>query len=232
MDILNWLYLAKNKFVRTTLGSTKDLMIFGSKVGFNKRGDLYQNYAMSAEDFTTTVADVVKPYKVYTALLTQSGGDGPMSANITTGDLIIGTTYQIIDNGGSGWDFTNVGAPDNNIGTFFVATGTTPNSWGIDGQLDYNTGAPVATVLENTIGDIWFTYGAPGFYLLNSLSLFTNNKSSMLVGNVTWDGGSGTISSGLDGDSSGIIITVNTTTGIADNNGALLNTLIEIRVYN
>jgi len=51
MDILNWLYLAKNKFVRTTLGSTKDLLVLGAKVGFDKRGDLYQNYAMSVEDF-------------------------------------------------------------------------------------------------------------------------------------------------------------------------------------
>jgi len=50
MDILNWLYLAKNKFVRTTPSSDKDLMVFGAKVGTSKRGDLYQNYAMSIED--------------------------------------------------------------------------------------------------------------------------------------------------------------------------------------
>lgn len=46
MDILNWLYLAKNKFVRTAVSSTKDLMIFGAKVGTSKRGDLYQNYTV------------------------------------------------------------------------------------------------------------------------------------------------------------------------------------------
>jgi len=51
MDILNWLYLAKNKFVRTTPGNLKDLMIFGAKVGSSKRGDIYQNYAMEIEDF-------------------------------------------------------------------------------------------------------------------------------------------------------------------------------------
>jgi hypothetical protein len=55
MDILNWLYLAKNKFVRTTPSSDKDLMVFGAKVGFNKRGDLYQNYAMSIEDFAANI---------------------------------------------------------------------------------------------------------------------------------------------------------------------------------
>lgn len=53
MDILNWLYLAKNKFVRTTIGNNKDLMIFGAKVGTSKRGDIYQNYAMEINDFAT-----------------------------------------------------------------------------------------------------------------------------------------------------------------------------------
>ena len=101
-------------------------------------------------------------YKVYTALLTQSGGDN--TEGISSGDLTIGVTYLIIDTGGDGWDFTNVGAPNNNPFTYFVATGTTPNSWGIDGNLIYNTGAPVVTVLENTIGNIWFTYFEIGKY--------------------------------------------------------------------
>ena len=51
MDILNWLYLAKNRFVRDQPGSLQDLMIFGSKVGFTKRGDKYQNYAMEIGEF-------------------------------------------------------------------------------------------------------------------------------------------------------------------------------------
>lgn len=55
MDILNWLYLAKNKFVRTTPSSNKDLLVLGAKVGFDKRGDLYQNYAMSIEDFAANI---------------------------------------------------------------------------------------------------------------------------------------------------------------------------------
>ena len=51
MDILNWLYLAKNKFVRTTPSSLKDLMIFGANVGTSKRGDIYQSYGMEINDF-------------------------------------------------------------------------------------------------------------------------------------------------------------------------------------
>ena len=77
MDILNWLYLAKNKFVRTTPSSDKDLMVFGAKVGFNKRGDLYQNYAMSIEDFAAALPAPAPAYKVYTALLSQSGIANP-----------------------------------------------------------------------------------------------------------------------------------------------------------
>jgi hypothetical protein len=119
------------------------------------------------------------PYKVYTALLTQSGGDN--GAELTSGILEIGVTYRIDSTGGSGWDFTNVGASNNNVGTYFVATGTTPNSWQ-DGQLTYNTGAPVVTVLENTIGNIWFEYVSSGFYRMSSNELFTLGKSWSVIG--------------------------------------------------
>jgi hypothetical protein len=122
----------------------------------------------------------VAPYKVYTALVSQSGSSEILGVN--TGDLTIGISYQIIENGGTGWDFTNVGAPNNNIGTYFVATGITPNSWGTNeggdfGTLQYNAGAPVVTVLQNTIGDIYFTYGDVGLYYISSNGLFTLNKT-------------------------------------------------------
>lgn len=42
-------------------------------------------------------------------------------------DLIVGERYVIRSTGGT---FTNVGAADNNVGTTFVATGTTPTAWG------------------------------------------------------------------------------------------------------
>jgi hypothetical protein len=114
------------------------------------------------------------PYRVYTALLTQNGGD---SLNETDNiPLTIGVTYMIKQNSILRGDFTNVGAPNNNDGTYFVATGTTPNVWGQD-SVFYNTGAPVVTVLENTIGNIWFTYADIGSYIVNSDGLFTLNKS-------------------------------------------------------
>jgi hypothetical protein len=95
--------------------------------------------------------------------------------------LTIGVTY-VIDNAIG--DFTNVGAPNNNFGTSFIATGTTPASWS-GGNLEYNSGAPVATVLENTIGNIWFTYNGQGLYLINSDELFLNGKTFFTITNTT-----------------------------------------------
>jgi len=125
-----------------------------------------------------TLDDIPEPkYKVYTALVTQSGGDYPTLS--MDGPLVIGVTYEILDDDSGTVDFTNVGAPNNNIGTFFTATGTTPTSWGVNllGQLLFNSGAPTAIVLENTIGNVFWVYQSPGRYLLSSNSLFTNNKT-------------------------------------------------------
>ena len=170
------------------------------------------------------------PYKVYTALLTQSGGDDP--SFLTGGDLVIGYTYEIYDDGGFGFDFTNVGAPNNNFGTYFVATGNTPNSWGTDARLNYNAAAPVVTVLENTIGNIWFTYLNIGVYGANSSDLFPFGKTALFIGSAN------------EGDVEGLnfaffrqnainqltIVTKDYTLNNTD--GYLYNTPIEIRVYN
>ena len=115
-------------------------------------------------------------YKVYTALLTQSGGDDPQGQS--AGNTIIGVTYTIGNNGGAPGDWTNIGAPNNNVGTSFIATGTIPADWG-DGFLDRNGGAPVVTVLENTIGNIYWTYNSVGFYYAD-LS-FLNPEDTTLI---------------------------------------------------
>ena len=229
MDILNWLYLAKNKFVRTTLSSTKDLMIFGAKVGFSKRGDKYQNYAMSAEDFTISVADVVKPYKVYTALLTQSGGDNVQDKAV--GDFItLGITYYINTNSENA-NLTVFGAPNSNVGTSFVCTqsGTLPIIGSI--SLLWNEGAPVVTVLENTIGDVWFTYEEVGDYYANSNELFTEGKTTVFMGPLNNSNTEGYSVLGFNSNSNNQEI--RTLAAPATYSDGLLNyTPIEIRVYN
>ena len=167
-------------------------------------------------------------YKVYTALLNQSGGDDGIT--ITSGELVIGVTYKIKDSGG---DWVNVGAPNNDVETYFVATGTTPNNWGV-GSLLYNTGAPVATVLENTIGNIWFTYSTEGLYFIESDGLFyPANKSCVAHSGTTSDDGgysSFFVYSNLS-DTNDIKILVTNVAGFSSNS-ALNAYLIEIRVYN
>lgn len=57
MDILNWVYLLKNKLVKTTVQDpTQDLVILGNNVSYVKRGDKYQSYGMTVEDFAAYVA--------------------------------------------------------------------------------------------------------------------------------------------------------------------------------
>ena len=184
---------------------------------------------MNLVDFQTAMTPA-PAYKVYTALLTQSGGSVPNS--LSNMPLTIGVTYEIDDNGGSNWDFTNVGAPNNNVGTYFIATGTTPNSWGGEnGNLYWNEGAPVVTVLENTIGNVWFTYSDAGDYLINSNSLFTTSKSIIFISANTADSYSAgeTVKTRLyDMDTMGIL----SFAGGFQSDNILFNTPIEIRVYN
>ena len=178
MDILNFISWIKGGRVVTTVDPAKTLLPVGLKD--NRRDDGYLAGAISVADLTTQLTPE-PTYKVYTALLTQNGGDDVQSFSENGDPLTIGMTYFIEDNAGSGWDFTNIGAPNNNIGTYFIATGTVPNSWGIDGMLVGNNGAPKATVLENTIGNIWFTYLGVGNYQANSNGLFIENKTTFSI---------------------------------------------------
>lgn len=93
---------------------------------------------------------------------------------------------------------------------------------------------PFAIELENTIGDISYTYNAVGRYSIISDSLFTSDKTTIFVG---------PLSNGLvDGfcvlnsvSVSEIIIFTNTIDAfstIINSDQMLTNTPIEIRVYN
>ena len=173
---------------------------------------------------------IQRPYKVYTALLTQNG-----SSSVTTVSdqpIVIGTTYQITFNNGTG-DFLNVGAPNNELGTYFVATGTTPTAWG-GAELEYNTAAPVVTVLENTIGYVWFVFGTDGVYYVRNIDEWNQNKlwySSSGIGNTgAININPGRLAMSIEANEI-LIVTYNNDISQAIN-GQLINTPIEIRVYN
>ena len=178
-----------------------------------------------------TVSDVGGGgYKVYTALLTQSGGDSQSCPN--QGLLTIGVTYQIVFNS-IGMDFTNVGSPDNNVGTYFVATGTTTTSWGSnegqdEGTLCYNTGAPVVTVLENTIGNIYWQFQAIGVGIAVLTAGFPVNKT-VAFGTGTALGDDNIINFDLTTGPDNIFIYTLSTAGVLISN---YGSPIEIRVYN
>ena len=170
------------------------------------------------------ITDTVRPYKVFTALLTQSGGDDVLELS-GGDDFQIGVTYLILDNPDN-QDLTVFGAPNSNVGTYFICTNLGINL----ALLQYNTGAPVVNVLENTIGNVWFTYANVGTYRINSDELFVD-KTFMDLSNVTNinnnDSGSAFIGVGLLENSSFLTIQ---SVGVTD--GDMYNTPIEIRVYN
>jgi hypothetical protein len=236
MDILNFISWIKGKRVVTSVDPAKTLIPVGLKDG--RRDDEYLAGAITVQDLAAQITPQ-PTYKVYTALLTQSGGDNPYGVTEINGDLSIGVTYKIEDQGGSGWDFTNVGAPNNNLETYFVATGTTPNSWGIDGALRVNSGAPVVTVLENTIGNIWWTYDSPGNYsIVTNDNLFTPNKTYTNLQLWGDDGASPRVGYIAWGTTNQLIFSLTDVNGVLSNtlgsnaNPAVFLTSIEIRVYN
>lgn len=117
------------------------------------------------------------PYLVFTALLTQQGASDPQTLiNTDNGNIVPGVTYKITNYDPSD-DFLNVGAPSNANGVDFLATGTTASSWSGTSELNYNNGAPVAKVLQNTIGKIWFEYIGVGVYYISCFGLFELNKT-------------------------------------------------------
>jgi hypothetical protein len=129
------------------------------------------------------------PYKAYTAILLQSGNGSDDTVALNSGFLTVGVTYLINDS--RGVDFTNVGAPDNNQGTYFIATGTTPNSWGfyegnpeVDILISY-TSAPTVKVLENTLNVYaYFERVGEGDYLaIFNEGLFMSTSAYVTISN-------------------------------------------------
>lgn len=88
------------------------------------------------------------------------------------------------------------------------------------------TSAPVATVLENTIGNIWWLYNADRQFLAKSNNLFTEDKTILFI------------QGSNDGDTSSSSVLNNLywidtyTINCILSEGNLSKTSVEIRVYN
>ena len=93
--------------------------------------------------------------------------------------------------------------------------------------LGYNPGAPVVTVLENTIGNVWFSYFGLGDYMINSNESFISNKTFGLNGSPGFLSGAG--GEGI----SFVYIDINRLEILSANgDDGLVGLPIEIRVYN
>jgi len=79
----------------------------------------------------------------------------------SSGTITVGYTYVILTN--TSLNVTNVGAADNNVGTVFVATGTTPTAWGTGtlGEMDMvgNTINISGAVEIQTLSKKYYQYG-------------------------------------------------------------------------
>ena len=89
---------------------------------------------------------------------------------------------------------------------------------------------PTAIVLENTLGPITYQYSSVGRYIITSSGLFTTDKTFILIGNAIGQNPGELINFKIGGDSSITLWSRDNAGSGADD--ILLNTPIEIRVYN
>lgn len=183
------------------------------------------------------------PYKSYVALLTQEGVEDKHEYIVNFGEIVglwptipAGTTMLIVQNDSKS-DFTISGAPNNVAGTWFIYNGIPPKIFAperVGGIVDigYDLGAPIATVLENTIGNIWFTYNNPGDYSLNSTGLFAQNKTTVMIGSAFENVNNSSLSGIVRGDDNVCTIATVVYPTVTGTDGYLQYTPIEIRVYN
>jgi|694.fasta_scaffold93888_4 hypothetical protein len=104
---------------------------------------------------------------------------------IEEGTLEIGRTYWIkyLEPGD---DFSNCGDNQNTEDRRFIATATTPTNWTNGSAIQWQQGAPVINILENSLKQpFYFEYLSIGQYWLQSYDpLFTNEKTFCLLTNM------------------------------------------------
>ena len=238
--------MAKKIYIRNGVNLDSAITIPGYKsIGYNSDSD---TSILSEKNGLGDITEIggggagVSAYKVYTALLSQSG-----TGRLTSYDnnvekrysLVIGGSYEITTYN-SNDDFRNVGAASNATGVKFVATGTTPTIWTNKSVIRVDTGAPIVNILENTIGNIWWTYSAIGEYIANSDALFTSSKTTLQCNKSVYsNSGIGLVLEWSDANQIYIYsyAGIGKDTGQPDPSNGLLNSdpyldFIEIRVYN
>lgn len=156
--------------------------------------------------------------------------------NITIADAGIGYEVgDVVTIGSGGYDatfeitailsdnFSNVGYVSSAV---FTATGITPTYWGNSTVVvDADASAPIATIMENSIGDIEWTYQSLGRYRAELAGVFTSGKTFVML------------QQGESSQAPSLGASVLNTDYVEISNYALaddsfINTAVEIRVYN
>jgi len=96
------------------------------------------------------------------------------------------------------------------------------------------TNAPVATVLENSIGKIVWSRTYPGVYLAQLIDGFPNNATTGITSDSAWNQDGYTYITTATGGNPSDFIAVETLDGITHSrtDGILGYTYIEIKIYN
>ena len=147
---------------------------------------------------------------------------------ISEGTLEIGRTYWI-KTLQEGDDFSNCGDNQNTENRRFIATATTPTNWTNGSAVQWQQGAPVINILENSLKQpFYFEYLTTGEYWIQSYDpLFTDNRTFCLLTDMFRKGAENQIDVRLEywNDAQMKLLTK----GIND---VLNGHCIEIRVYN
>lgn len=92
--------------------------------------------------------------------------------------------------------------------------------------------APTAIELENTLGVVTFTYGAPGGYELKCVGAFSSGKVGILAEPTNWNNASGWQALLVDADTIGInSFNLSVFPVVTQSDGVLFNSYISIVVY-
>jgi len=115
----------------------------------------------------------------YKFLLSQTGGDDPQTA--TSGSLTQGVTYEIVAFE-SGDDFIPSGAPNNDVGTKWIANGVAP-TWSNGSEIGWNNGAPFiyAQISDYTSYPFWFNFQANGYFTSDKDGGFDDTKTAYFI---------------------------------------------------
>lgn len=192
---------------------------------------------------THTDASCVLDSSAYTELgLSEDSSQQEINQAQYLAALNIKATIENIDATVSGLDGseTKIEAGDNVVVT---GTGTTVNPYIVSSTATVNplpykiyaaiinqsgTSAPTATILENTIGDIVWTYTAQGSYQGTLSNAFVLNKTSVMVASTTING----VNTTGNRNTSSTVNLYSTDNLSVGYNGGFYSTAIEIKVYN